>query len=151
MKIPKEFLEEKNYEGSRLIEITDETVLKLHKELKKLDVEAEPFLKKMEEMTPALDAIYQKLNPVEAERAKLKEELEPLLIPYRAEMEGVDKVYQKAQLIKNKITPIVNGIVKPTLGEFELAKEMVERNGKIYVEVIDEIEEKVKAIRSQKK
>jgi HD superfamily phosphodiesterase len=65
-------------------------------------------------------------------------------------MEKADKVYQKAQLIKNKITPIVNELVKPELKEFELAKEMVERNGKIYVEVIDEIEEKIKAIRASK-
>jgi CII-binding regulator of phage lambda lysogenization HflD len=151
MHIPKEFLEEKNYEGSRLIEITDERVAKLHKELKKLDEEVEPFRKEMERQSPELDALYAKLTPLEEQRAKLKEELETLLIPYRVEMEKADKVYQKAQLIKNKITPIVNELVKPELKEFELAKEMVERNGKIYVEVIDELEEKIKAIRAQKK
>lgn len=150
MQIPQEFLDEKNYEGSRLIEITDERVVKYNQELKKLQEEAEPFVKEMEKLSPPIDKIYTELRPIEDKRAELKAKLEPLLVPYREEMEKADKVYQRAQLIKNKITPIVNELVKPDLREFETAKEMIERDGKIYVEVIDELEEKIKQLRMKK-
>lgn len=151
MNIPKEFTSEKEYCGTRLIEINDESVTRLSNELKELQKEAEPFIDAMAKMSPAMDPIYTELRVVEDKRKELKDKLQPLLEPYQEEMAKADKVYQKAQLIKNKMTPIVNELVKPQLGEFETAKELKEKDGKIFVEVIDELEEKIKAIRALKK
>lgn len=150
MKIPKEFLEEKNYEGTRLVEITDETVKKFHAELKKLQLEANPTLEKMEKLTPILDPFYTRLGELEREKAKIKEEMQPTRDEYDKYLEVVQKVDQRAQLIKNKLQPIVNKIMEGQLGEFEKSNQLIEKDGKIFVEVMDEIEEKVKAVRMAK-
>jgi predicted nuclease with TOPRIM domain len=151
MQISKEILSEKNYEGTRLIEITDETVISLNNQRKELLKEGEPILKEMEKLSPPLDAFYIKLKPIEEERAKIKEEMQPAYDAYHEKVEEMDKVYQKGQLVSNKMQPLINAIVKPQLGEFETAKTMLEKDGKLFVEVVDEIEEKVKAIRANKK
>jgi hypothetical protein len=36
------------------------------------------------------------------------------------------------------------------LGEFETARQVIEKEGKMYVEVIDELEEKIKTLRAAK-
>ena len=151
MQIPKDLLSEKNYEGTRLIEVIDEAVLRLNAELKELQKEAQPFIDEMAKMSPAMDPIYTELRVVEEKRKELKDKLEPLLVPFREEMAKAEKVEQKAQLIKDKMIPIINSLVKSELGEFETAKELKEKDGKIFVEVIDEIEEKIKAVRATKK
>lgn len=150
MQINKELLSEKNYEGTRLIEITDEKVISLHSELNKLQAEANPHLKIMEDITPKLDPLFAKLRELEEKKAKIKEEMTPIRAPYDVELQAVEKIDQKAQLIKNKIQPLVLSIVKDSLSEFETAKQLIEKDGKIYIEVVDEIEEKVKAIRASK-
>lgn len=151
MNIPAEYLKEKCYEGTRLVEITDERVIKLNEERKKRLVEGEPILKEMERLSPPLDAFYEKLRPIEEERKKIKEEMQPAYDAYNEQVEKMDKIYQKGQLVSNKMQPIINELIKPQLGEFETARQMVERDGKLYIEIVDEIEEKVKAIRAKKK
>lgn len=150
MQINKEVLSEKNYEGTRLIEITDEKVKALHGELNKLQIEANPHLKIMEEITPRLDPLFAKLRNLEEAKAKVKEEMTPIREPYDKELQEVEKIDQKAQLIKNKIQPLVLDIVKDSLGEFETARQLIEKDGKMYIEVIDEIEEKIKLLRAAK-
>lgn len=150
MKIPTELLSEKNYEGTRLIEITDEQVIKLNNERKEILKEGEPILKEMEKLSPPLDAFYVKLNPIERERAKIKEDMQPAYDAYQEKVAEMDKVYQKGQLVNNKMQPLINGLVKEQLSEFETAKQMIERDGKLYVEVVDEVEEKIKALRVAK-
>jgi len=54
-------------------------------------------------------------------------------------------------LIKDKIQPIILDLVKNELGEFEKAQQTIDKDGKVFVEIIDEIEEKVKSIRATKK
>ena len=151
MQLPKELLSEKNYEGTRLIEITDERVIALNDERKKRIQEGEPTLKEMEELSKPLDVFYMKLRPVEEERKKIKDEMQPAYEAYQDKVVEMDKFYQKAQLVSDKLQPLVLEIVNPQLREFEKAKELIEKEGKLYVEVIDEIEEKIKAIRATKK
>jgi len=150
MKIPKEYLEEKNYEGTRLIEVVDPMVKKFHAELKKFQTEANPTLEKMEKLTPILDPFYTRLGELEKEKAKIKEEMQPVREKYDALLDVVQKIDQRAQLIKNKIQPIVNNIINGQLSEFEKANQLLEKEGKIYAEIIDELEEKVKAVRLAK-
>lgn len=149
MQIPVEFLKETNYEGSRLIEITDETVLALLKEVKKCGEEVKPFLDEMDKYTPEIDAIYAELRPIEEKRAELKEKLTVALKPFQVEQEKADAIYQKSDAIKQKIYPLARAFVAPHLSEFESAGQFVERDGKTYVEVTDEIEEKIKQIRAK--
>lgn len=151
MQIDPALFSEKNYVGTRLIEITDETVIKLNEARKEALKEGEPILKEMEALSPPLDAFYIKLRPIEEERAKIKEEMQPAYDAYNAKVEEMDKFYQKGQAISNKMQPLINAIVKPQLAEFETAKTMVERDGKLFVEVADEVEELVKKIRATKK
>lgn len=150
MKIPQEYLTEKNYEGARLIEITDEKVAELNKELKALQAEANPILAVMEKMTPAMDPLYTKLRDLEAQKTAVKEELDPLRVPFDAEMEKLTPIEQKAQLIKTKMQTIINSLVSEQIGELERANQMIEKDGKLYVEVLDEVEEAIKATRAKK-
>lgn len=150
MKIPTEILSEKNYEGTRLIEINDPKVTELQEELTKLQLEANPLLEEMEKITPILDPFYTKMREHQEAITKIKEEMEVPKAEYTSWLEKVEKIDQKAQLIKNKIQPLVNAIVKPELGEFEKANQLVPRDRKLFVEVMDELEEKVKAIRAAK-
>lgn len=150
MNIPKEYLEEKNYEGSRLIEITDETVMELKKQLDELQKEANPHLKASEKYVPKMDKIYAKIQKLETKKKALQEEIAPIRAKYDETIKPIEEIEQRAVLVKNKITPIVTDLVKDQLGEFEKAMQMKEEDGKLYVEVADEIEEKIKAIRASK-
>lgn len=150
MKIPADILAEKNYEGARLIELTDEKVLQLNKELKALQAEANPILEVMEKMTPAMDPLYTKLRDLEAQKQAIKAELDPLRAPYDLEMAKLEPIDQRANLIKQKLQPLVNSIVADQIGELERANQMIEKDGKLYVEVLDEVEEAVKAVRAKK-
>lgn len=150
MQIPAEYLEEKNYAGTRLIEVTDESVLNLTADLKALQQEANPYLEKMEALTPEMDPIYSEISLLQNKINELQATVKPIREKYNAEMEYVEAIEQRAMVIKNKLTPIVLDLVKDELGEFEKALQTTERDGKLYVEVIDELEEKVKAIRASK-
>jgi len=150
MQIDKELLSEKNYTGSRLIEITDEKVSELKLKLKEFQKEANPILLEMEKISPLMDPIFTKIRELEEEKKKLQDEMAPIRAPYDELLSQVEKIDVKAQAVKNKIQPLVNKIVVGQLGEFEKAMHLTEQDGKLYVEVIDEIEEKVKAIRAIK-
>ena len=150
MQIDKELLSEKNYTGSRLIEITDEKVVELKLKLKEFQKEANPILLEMEKISPLMDPIFTKIRELEEEKKKLQDEMAPIRAPYDELLSQVEKIDIKAQAVKNKIQPLVNKIVVGQLGEFEKAMHLTEQDGKLYVEVIDEIEEKVKAIRASK-
>jgi len=143
-------LEEKNYEGTRLFEIEDKNIVKLHGELKKFQLEANPTLEKMEKLTPTLDPFYTELGKLEKQKADIKEKMAEPRAKYDALLDIVQKIDQRAQLVKNKMQPAVNSIVDKELGEFEKANQLVEKEGKIYVEIMDELEEKIKAIRETK-
>ena len=122
MKIPQEILSEKNYEGTRLVEITDERVIKLNDERKAMLKEGEPILQEMEKLSPPLDAWYAKLRPVEEERAKIKADMQVDYDVYNEKVQEMDKIYQKGVLVSNKMQPIIQELLKTELGEFETAK-----------------------------
>lgn len=150
MKIDKELLSEKNYEGSRFIEITDPTILELREKLNELQQEANPFLVEMEEISPRMDPLYAKIGELQNEIKKLQEELTPIRDEYDVPLKKVEEIDQRASLIKEKIEPLVKEIVEDQLGEFETARHLVEHEGKIVVEVFDELEETIKKIRAKK-
>ena len=151
MQIPKELLEEKNYEGTRLIELNDAKVIELQAKLKELQLEANPFLSEMEAMTPEMDPIYSELQTLEVKKQELQKQLAPIREKYDVPLQQVQKIEQKAQLIKDKIQPRVLKAIEKELGEFEQARNLNEKDGKIFVEVVDVIEEEIKKIRANKK
>ncbi len=152
MLVPKDILSEKNYTGSRLIEITDEVVLGLKKELDLLQQEMNPLLDTIKPEWDSLDASFPRLQKAQEELKKVQDERAPILEKCRKyEEDTLKPVEQKAQLIKNKIQPIILELVKGELGEFEKAQQTMDKDGKVYVEIVDEIEEKVKQIRALKK
>lgn len=152
MKIPLELLAEKNYDGSRLFEITDEKVITLKKEIETYQPVAKPYLEKMEKLGKELDPFYTKIRELDAEKDKIKKEMQPTLDSFNAELKHMEKIQQKTDVLKDKIRVIVSKILEKELGEFESARELRpdETTGKLFVEIIDEIEEKVKAIRMVK-
>lgn len=150
MQIPKELLAESNYTGTRLIKIEDEQVTALNNQRKEFLKEGEPILAEMDKLSPPLDAWYEKLRPIEEERAKIKEAMEPDRLAYQEKVDQMDLVYQKGQMVSNKMQPLINEIINPQLGEFEKAKQLIEKDGVLYVEVEDEIEENIKKIRMLK-
>lgn len=149
MQIPREHLEEKNYEGTRLIEVTDPTILKLRLEIAKLQKPAEPHLKKMEEHAKTLDPFYQKITALNNEIKKFKEEMAPTKAIFDEGVSELEKIEARAQLIKNKLQPLVNKYIEGSLREFETPIQVVEKEGKVYVEIQDEIEEKIKQVRAK--
>jgi len=151
MQLPKDLLSEANYEGSRFIEIKNETVSALLKEIGEYQKEANPTLEVMDKYAAILDPYYQKIQTLQAEINKIKEEMAEDKLKYDEELSKVEKIDQKAQLIKNKITPIVMKEVEGQLGEFEKATQTKEKDGKIYVEVVDTLEELIKSMRANKK
>lgn len=151
MQIDKELLSEKNYTGTRLIEISDERVGVLQKELTALQLEVNPILDKLQEnYYSKADVIYAKIQELTKEITPLKEELKALFEANEADTKLIDEKEAEAKLLKDKLQPIILDVVKDQLGEFETAKHTVSKDGKIYVEVFDELEEKVKAIRASK-
>jgi chromosome segregation ATPase len=202
MQIPKEYLEEKNYEGSRLVEIIDPEILKLKQAIKDIQEkeanpilnEAEPLLKVIDpantkigelinkikeistkirpltiefneasknfpeditEFPPELQAIKDKIDPLLSEVKELESQVKEVKKGkeneqnlYNEAIKKVEKLDARASLIKEKMQVLVNKLIVPQLGEFEKALHLIEKDGKVFVEIIDEIEEKVKAIRS---
>ena len=120
MKIPQEFLKESCYDGTRLVEITDEKVIELKKEIAKFKPIAEPFLKKMDELGKLLDPFYTKIRELEAEKDKLVKERQPNLDLFNAQLKEMEAIEQKTDLIKNKIQPLVARLMEKELGEDRL-------------------------------
>lgn len=150
MKIPSEFLKESAYEGTRFIEINNPDITKLISEIMEYQKEANPTLEVMDKYAAILDPYYMKIQKLQSEIGKIKEEMAEDKAKYDEEMAKVEKIDQKAQVIKNKIMPMVLAEVKDQLGEFEVALQTKEVDGKIFVEVQDKIEEVVKSLRAQK-
>ena len=150
MNIPKDLLAEKNYSGSRLIKINNPVILKLKKELTEFQKKANPTLKKMEEISKLLDPTYSKIAELNQQITKLKEEIQPTRELYDVEMAKVELIDQRAQLVKNKIQPLIEKEIEGQLGEFEKALQATEKNNLIFVEVVDELEETVKKMRASK-
>lgn len=150
MQINKELLSEKNYTGSRLIEINDETVIALQEKLDELQKQANPHLESSEVHIPEMDRLYGEIRKLDEEKKKLQEEVAPVRAKYDECIAPVLEIEQEALLIKEKIQPLVLDLVKDDLGEFEKALQVKIIDGKTYVEVVDEIEEAVKKIRASK-
>ena len=150
MTIPEEFLKETNYSGTRLVEVDDEVILDYQKKLAELQLEINPLLEKTkttEEEVSKLQIIAQNLqNELKVVRGKAAE----LQEPHKEDYEEMHKIDAKAVNIKNKLNPLVMRFVSDKLGEFETARQLREIDGKLYVEIFDEIEEKIKAIRASK-
>ncbi|OGL46475.1 MAG: hypothetical protein A2W05_07160 [Candidatus Schekmanbacteria bacterium RBG_16_38_10] len=150
MYIPKEYLKESTYSGTRLIEITDEKVIELKKEISKFKPIAEPYLKEMDRLGELLDPFYTKIRELEAEKDKLVKERQPNLDLFNAQLKEMEAIEQKTDLIKNKIQPLVARLMEKELGEFETARQLIEQGDKLFVEVVEEVEELVKRIRMKK-
>jgi predicted nucleic acid-binding Zn-ribbon protein len=151
MKIPADFLHEKNYEGTRLLEITDETVLKLRGEIAKFTPIAKPHLDEMEKHGKVVDPYYQQIHNHQQEIEKLRKEMAPAKALFDAEHQKLEAIHQQAEAIKVKMTPLVNKILEGQLSEFERPAQLIDKEGKVYVEIVDELEEKVKSLRASKK
>jgi uncharacterized coiled-coil DUF342 family protein len=152
MQIPKEYLEEKNYEGTRLITIESEDIKRLQDERTEyLEVNQKPLLEQMDELTPELDEFYAKIGPIEKERQELKEKFKPVYDKYHALLAELEKSREGLDAINAKINTISYDLVKDQLSEFEKTMTLHFRNDKFEVEVCDELEEKIKLIRASKK
>jgi len=151
MKIDKEILSEKNYAGSRLILIEDKKLDELQVELSSLQHEINPILDILnEKYYTVIDPIYQEVQKLNEEVKAKKFVIGELTNKFKKEIETIEATEQKAMLVKNKMQPIILKSIEGQLGEFEIARHTEVKEGKIYVEVFDEIEEKVKALRASK-
>ena len=150
MQIPKEVLSEKNYCGTRFVEIKNETVSGLLKEIGEYQKEANPILTIMDKYSLILDPYYQKIGKLQEEIGKIKEEMAEDKLKYDDELAKVEKIDARAQMIKNKIMPMILKEVEGQLGEFEVALQAKEKDGKIFVEIQDKLEELIKSMRVQK-
>ena len=151
MQIDPTLLSEKNYTGTRLILVDDPKLEELQKKLTSYQLEINPLLDKLQrELWSEADKEYAEVQKYQEKIQKLKARLQDRQAKYSAEIEKVQSAEQKAQAVKDRMQPIILKAVEGQLGEFETAKNTVVRDGKVYAEVYDEIEEKVKAIRLQK-
>jgi chromosome segregation ATPase len=149
MNIPKDILSEKNYTGTRLIRVENTLVYKLKKELNELQKKANPTLAKMDIISKKLDPYYAQIGQLDEKIKLLKQEVAPHRELYDIEVKKVELIDQKAQLIKNKIQPIVDAEIQGKLEEFEKPLHVTDKKGVLYVEVQNELEETIKNIRAR--
>ncbi len=151
MQIDKELFSEKNYTGSRLILVESEDIKTLHDELSVLQKEINPVLDKLStEYYPQIDPMYQEVQALNVQVKEIKEKIADITETFKSDIQSIEEVEQRAQLVKGKLQPLILEAVADQLGEFEVARQTVVQDEKIYVEVFDEIEEKVKQIRASK-
>ncbi len=151
MQIDPKVLAEINYTGSRLIEIDNPKLSELQKELSAYQQEINPIIDMLSaEYYPVIDPMYQKVQELNAEAKAIKEKIAEQTAMHKKSIEAIEAAEQKAGLIKNKMQPLILKEVEGKLSEFEIARNTVIKDEKIYVEVFDEIEEKVKALRTAK-
>jgi len=159
MNIPQELLAEKNYTGTRKILINDPKVRELKAELKELQKSINPIieglqdtLKKFDEGNARILEKQKAKQAIEQEIEAIHKELAPDKKLYDKEMEKIQPFDEQAQLIKNKLEPLVMKLVEDQLGEFERPLHVTEDDDgvDIYVEVVDELEQFVQTKRTQK-
>jgi len=97
-----------------------------------------------------VDPWYQEALKKQEEVKVIKEKIKAVADKYQDDTDFIEANGQKVQLIKNKMVPIINKEVEGQLEEFEKAMHTVVKDNKLFVEVQDEIEEKIKLIRAQK-
>lgn len=151
MQIAPELLSEKNYTGTRLILLKDEQIYALHKELTEIQKSINPILDELaKDYYPLTDPIRAKITEMQTQIKSLRDEANLITERYKDQIKALEDAEQRAGLIKNKLQPLVLAEVEPQLSEFESAKHTKVKGEQIYVEVYDEIEERVKAIRQNK-
>jgi uncharacterized coiled-coil DUF342 family protein len=149
MNIPKEYLSEKSYTGASKITIDNQLVIKFMKELAEYQKEVNPFLDKMEKISTKLKPYQEQIDQLRTKINQLVEESKPIKDEYDVQMKKVQAVDAKAQLIKNKVMPIVLDEIKDKLSEFEEAVDAKYEDGKAVVTIMDRIELAVINIRKQ--
>jgi hypothetical protein len=123
---------------------------KYKKEIDAYQKQATPFLKKMEDISKVLDPQYATIAEHTKEINRIKAEMAGTLELYNIELKKVELLDQKAQMIKNKMQPIVDKELEGKLGEFEKPTDLTTEKGFHYVEVADTIEDFIKAKRLRK-
>ena len=152
MQIAPELLSERNYSGNRLILIENEKMTELQAVLDGYQKEINPILDRLnKEYYPVVEPINQEIGKLQAQVRDLKQKITEETEKFRDDMDMIDSLEQKATLVKNKIQPIILKELEGKLGEFEIARYTEIKNGKIYAVVFDELEEKIKEIRANKK
>lgn len=151
MQIDKELLSEKNYTGSRLILIDDENVRALQTELSALQQEINPILDKLSaEYYPKIDPMYQDVLALNEKVKIIKEDIAKITAEFEGDIKSIEDTELKANLVKDKIQPLILDAIKDQLGEFEIARQTKFQDGEVYAEVFDELEEKIKQLRAAK-
>lgn len=109
------------------------------------------------EQTPEMAELAEKMNPVidrikarEVEISAIREEMKPHKDEWDKEHDKVQAIERQAAALKEKIIPFVTKDLEGKLGEFEEAKHLIEKDGLIYAEVFDLLEEFIKAHRAKK-
>jgi hypothetical protein len=152
MQIDKELLSEDKYTGNRLIPIKSYTIVKMMKEVEKIQKQANPILDEMDKLTK------DKLEKFTTEIGKHREAIQAIQndpeykqaqAEYEVLLKRVELKDDKATVIKNKIQPLVDAELEGQLGEFEKPLHLTMQKGKLYVEVADEVEEFIKAKRKK--
>ena len=150
MQIPAEYLKEVNYQGTRLVPVNDEKLDALQVELDAHQAEARPFLEEMETLAPEMDVVYSEIQTLRDREVELRKKIAPTRAKHDALEEKVKEIDLRAVPIKDKMATIVTDLVEGDLGEFEIPLHTVYKEGKIYVEIRDELEEKIKQVREMK-
>ena len=151
MKIDSTLLSEKNYTGNRRILVEDEKLQEFQTILEGYQKDINPLLDRMNvEYSPIVDPLNAEIQKKTLEIKELKARITAETDKFQDVIDGIEKAEQKAQLIKNKVQPIVLKALDGQLGEFEVARYTEVDGGKIYAVVFDELEEKVKEIRANK-
>ena len=149
MKIDSTLLSEKNYTGNRRILVEDEKLKEFQTILEGYQKDINPLLDRMNvEYSPIVDPLNAEIQKKTLEIKELKARITAETDKFQDVIDGIEKAEQKAQLIKNKVQPIVLKALEGKLSEFEVARYTEVDGGKIYAVVFDELEEKVKEIRA---
>lgn len=155
MRIDKEILSEKNYEGTRMIYLEDEKIVDLKKQLNAIqEIELNPILDTLQDEFKAMDDAQAKIQVIRDEIKELLEEVKPqrdelttLTKDYTAETE----VSPEVEALSNVIKECINKVEEKDAQIKEITKS-VEKERKTYEEkrvLMDEMDQRASLIKDK--
>lgn len=128
MHIPKEYLSEVNYTGSRLIEVDDSNVIEYKKLLRELQEEANPILDLMEELDKKVEPYRQQVKVLKDENQVDWETIKPIKEQYeilaRALPEDATDSTPEMKELEVQMDPVIDRIKKREAEIHEIREEL---------------------------
>lgn len=131
----------KEKEHSREVEVNDNDLLRLVREKTAIQVKGSQSLKSVDKEIRQISRINKKIRDLNLKIKEQVDKKEPLEKKIQPVMDGLDQLKVEDGKVKEKIVPLVEKLIENELGEYEMYETTTLRDGKVYVKVVDRLEE----------